>query len=81
LLTGQTAVVTGGAPGLGYAIAERFIAQTPLGRIAEGDDVAAVVSFLASPEARWITGVSLPVDGGLSLREHPELLEKPAAPS
>lgn len=62
-------------------VAARFVAQTPLGRIAEVDDVAAVVSFLASPAARWITGVSLPVDGGLSLREHPELLETPAAPS
>ena len=56
-------------------VAEAFVAQTPLGRIAEGADVADVVAFLASPAARWITGASLPVDGGMALREHPELLE------
>jgi 3-oxoacyl-[acyl-carrier protein] reductase len=53
---------------------ESFIERTPLGRVAEGGDIADVVAFLASPAARWITGVSLPVDGGMSLREHPVLL-------
>ena len=62
-------------------VADAFIAQTPLGRIADGADVADVVAFLASPQARWITGVALPVDGGMSLREHPELLPAPDAPS
>ena len=57
-------------------VAEAFVAQTPLGRLGEGTDIADVVAFLASPEARWISGVSLPVDGGMSLREHPELLEE-----
>jgi NAD(P)-dependent dehydrogenase (short-subunit alcohol dehydrogenase family) len=58
-------------------VAEAFVAQTPLGRLGEGADIADVVAFLASQEARWINGVSLPVDGGMSLREHPELLEEP----
>ena len=58
-------------------VSEAFVRQTPLGRIAEGADVADVAAFLASPAARWITGVSLPVDGGMSLREHPQLLEAP----
>jgi NAD(P)-dependent dehydrogenase (short-subunit alcohol dehydrogenase family) len=58
-------------------VAETFVGQTPLGRIAEGADIADVVVFLASPAARWITGVSLPVDGGMSLREHPMLLDRP----
>jgi NAD(P)-dependent dehydrogenase (short-subunit alcohol dehydrogenase family) len=58
-------------------VTEAFVDQTPLGRIAEGEDVADVVAFLASRAARWVTGVSLPVDGGMSLREHPELLEIP----
>jgi 3-oxoacyl-[acyl-carrier protein] reductase len=57
-------------------VADAFVAQTPLGRIADGADIASVVAFLASPGARWVTGVSLPVDGGMSLREHPRLLEE-----
>jgi NAD(P)-dependent dehydrogenase (short-subunit alcohol dehydrogenase family) len=56
-------------------LSEAFIDQTPLGRIGAGDDIASVVVFLASAGARWVTGVSLPVDGGMSLREHPALLE------
>jgi 3-oxoacyl-[acyl-carrier protein] reductase len=60
-------------PGVG----ESFIERTPLGRIAEGADIADVVAFLASPSARWVTGVALPVDGGMSLREHPALLDTP----
>ncbi|MBC2836666.1 SDR family NAD(P)-dependent oxidoreductase [Paragemmobacter straminiformis] len=37
----------------------------PLGRVAEPEDVAKAVSFLASDEAGYITGAALPVDGGL----------------
>ncbi len=37
----------------------------PLGRVGEPADIAAAVAFLASRDAAWITGVSLPVDGGL----------------
>lgn len=40
---------------------------TPLGRIAEPDDVAALVAFLLSQAARHITGQAIAVDGGLSL--------------
>lgn len=36
----------------------------PLGRIAESEDVAAVVAFLASEEASYLTGASIPVEGG-----------------
>lgn len=57
-------------------VSEAFVAQTPLGAIAEGAEVADVVTFLASPAARWITGASLPVDGGMALREHPQLLHR-----
>lgn len=62
-------------------VADAFVAQTPLGRIGESTDIADVVVFLASPAARWISGVSLPVDGGMSLREHPQLLEETQQPS
>lgn len=38
-----------------------------LKRIGQPDDVADVIAFLASDKARWITGVSIPVDGGSKL--------------
>ena len=58
-------------------VSEAFIDHTPLGRIAGGEDIASVVAFLASAGARWVTGVSVAVDGGMSLREHPALLDAP----
>lgn len=45
--------------------ADRLQPLYPLGRVGEPEDVAAAVAFLASPEAAWITGHVLPVDGGL----------------
>jgi NAD(P)-dependent dehydrogenase (short-subunit alcohol dehydrogenase family) len=43
---------------------EEIISDTPLGRIAEPEEVAKVIAFLASDDASYITGVSLPVSGG-----------------
>jgi NAD(P)-dependent dehydrogenase (short-subunit alcohol dehydrogenase family) len=37
-----------------------------LGRVGHPEEVAAVVAFLASDEAGWITGTSWSVDGGVS---------------
>lgn len=44
-----------------------FAALVPLGRIATVDEIAGVITFLASPEAAYITGAVIPVDGGLGM--------------
>lgn len=42
------------------------IAQIPLGRMGRPEDVARLALFLASDESSWMTGATLPLDGGLS---------------
>lgn len=44
----------------------RFMERLPLHRVAEPADIAAVVTFLASDDARFLNGVNLPVDGGVT---------------
>lgn len=44
----------------------KFAERIPLGRGAEAAEVADVIAFLAGHDARFVTGVNLPVDGGLS---------------
>jgi NAD(P)-dependent dehydrogenase (short-subunit alcohol dehydrogenase family) len=45
-------------------LVERIQSMTPLRRLAEPEEVAAAILFLASPAASMITGHTLPVDGG-----------------
>jgi 3-oxoacyl-[acyl-carrier protein] reductase len=47
------------------AVFQAQVAHLPLGRLGEPDDIAAAIAFLASPDAAYITGQSLHVDGGL----------------
>ena len=48
-------------------VVERARRKAVLGRLAEPEDVARVVAFLCSDDARHITGQTIVVDGGLSL--------------
>ena len=50
------------------AILEKVEAHTPLGVLPEVQDIAAAILFLASPAARCVTGVTLPVDSGYLAR-------------
>ncbi len=49
------------------ARAEPILRRIPLGHWGDPEDIAAAVGFLVSPEARYITGAMLPVDGGYSI--------------
>jgi Tropinone reductase 1 len=42
------------------------LAATPAGRLGTPEEIAAAVAFLVGPEAGWITGVCLPLDGGFT---------------
>ena len=44
-----------------------ILAQVPAGRMGEADEIAAAVLFLASPEAGYVTGATLHVNGGMAM--------------
>jgi NAD(P)-dependent dehydrogenase (short-subunit alcohol dehydrogenase family) len=78
--------VTGVGPGLvdtpltGFTrdfpmLAERYRANTPLGRTGTVDDVAATVCWLLSDEASWISGDTLYADGAAHTREYPRFFD------
>ena len=51
---------------LGTDFTKQIIAQTPLGRIAQLEDIAKVAVFRASEDSGWISGQTLLVSGGQS---------------
>lgn len=59
-------VAAGLAPSVEAAVAD-VVGQTPLGRLGEVADMADAVAFLSSDAARFITGIGLPVDGGMGM--------------
>ncbi|MDF0544862.1 glucose 1-dehydrogenase [Sphingobium sp. H39-3-25] len=64
--TPALATTTGLTPEQAEQAAAQFAAQVPMGRRGEPEETAAAVTFLASEESSYITGVDLAVDGGLA---------------
>lgn len=60
--------ITAGGP-----VLDSYRENTPIDRIGEPEDIAAMVRFLVGPEATWLTGQTIYVDGGQSLRRGPSL--------
>jgi len=56
------------------ASVEEYLRRMPLARLGTSDDVGALVAFLLSDDAGWITGQCIPVDGGHTIRQGPDLV-------
>ncbi len=51
---------------IGSDFEKATVQRTPLGRVGQPDDIAGVVTFLASEDAKWLTGELIMASGGLS---------------
>lgn len=64
--------ITAGLTSIEEAV-DDYLAQMPIGRLGTEDDVAALVHFLCTEQAGWITGQCIGVDGGHTLRRGPDI--------
>ncbi len=62
----DTAMLRAATARMGEEAVKGMVARTPLGRLGTTSNVADVVAFLASPDARWVTGQVLDTTGGLA---------------
>jgi len=62
----DTATLKAATARMGEEAVKGMVARTPLGRLGTTSNVADVVAFLASPDARWVTGQVLDTTGGLA---------------
>jgi NAD(P)-dependent dehydrogenase (short-subunit alcohol dehydrogenase family) len=46
---------------------DKILARTPIGRFGEADDIGWAAVYLCSPAARFVTGITRPVDGGVHM--------------
>jgi 3-oxoacyl-[acyl-carrier protein] reductase len=58
-------IVTDMTSALSEEVKESIMAKIPLAKLGQPEDIAAAVAFLVSPEANYITGQVLTVDGGM----------------
>lgn len=65
--TDLVSFVTGGGP-----VLDDYLACMPIARVGTVEDIAAMARFLVGPESTWITGQTINVDGGHSLRRGPD---------
>lgn len=55
-------------PGSGEEVKKGFEANIPLGRYAENEEVASIIYYLGSDEAKYITGTTIRIDGGMGAK-------------
>jgi NAD(P)-dependent dehydrogenase (short-subunit alcohol dehydrogenase family) len=61
----ETAIIEGQFGANADAMKERLKTMVPIGRIGKSEEIASAAVFLASDESSYISGIDLPVDGGL----------------
>ena len=62
----DTAMLRAATARMGDGAVKGMVARTPLGRLGTTSDVADVVTFLASPDAQWVTGQVVEASGGIN---------------